>query len=465
MQMRRNSFQGKKKMIYMNRPAEHQFHDDAVAAEAEEVALEAQLQRVTMRKVAWRILPFAVLCFFVSLVDRVNIGFAALQMNHDINLSPSEFGLAGGLFFVAYFLFEIPSNLALERFGARRWLARIMISWGIVSMATAFVTGPISLYLARFLLGAAEAGFFPGLLLYFTYWFPARYRAMAVSVLFMALPISSVIGSPISSALLDIDDRFGLHGWQWLFLVEAFPSVMLGILTLVVLRDRPHQARWLTENESNWLTRELENERRTSSAAGKVPVWQALFDKRVIILIFVYAGSSSIVNGLALWLPQIISSYHISNARVGVLNALTFALASLGMIWWGRHSDRTNERIWHTTIPLCVAAICLSCSTLSLSLPLSIGIFALTLASTYACKGPFWALASDWMPGASAAVGLAQINSLANLGGFGGSYMIGLIREKTGSFTLALGPLVLLLVVSVFAIFWGARHGRKTSIA
>ena len=286
-----------------------------------------------MKQVALRIVPFLMVCYFVSFVDRVNLGFAALQMVRDLHLSPTVFGFGGGIFFVSYFLCEVPSNLFLEKFGARRWLARIMITWGVLAGAMALVKGPQSLYLMRFLLGAAEVGFFPGVILYLTYWFPAEYRARIVGLFMVAIPVSSFIGSPISAALLETDGWLGLRGWQWMFIVEAVPAVLLGVACLFVLSDRPADARWLGSEEREWLLARLQADGRRGKPVRQMSVWQVLWNKHVLVLSVVLAGSTAVSSGLQLWQPQIIKSYGLTNIQTGLLNSIPFALASVIMIW------------------------------------------------------------------------------------------------------------------------------------
>src|SRR5947207_7416727 len=321
---------------------------------------ERALEARTMRRVAVRVVPFLMVCYFVSFLDRVNLGFAALQMVRDLHFSATVFGLGGGIFFVSYFFSEVPSNLLLEKFGARRWIARIMITWGMLAGAMALVKGPQSLYLMRLLLGAAEAGFFPGVILYLTYWFPAEHRARIVGLFMVAIPVSSFVGSPISAALLETDGWLGLRGWQWMFIVEALPAVLLGLACLFVLSDRPADARWLGSDERNWLLARLQAEDRRGKPVRRMSVWQVLWNKHVLVLSVVLAGSTAVSSGLQLWQPQIIKSYGLTNMQTGLLNAIPFALASLIMVWWARRSDRTGERIWHASLPLMLTAVSLA---------------------------------------------------------------------------------------------------------
>src|SRR4029077_18743057 len=266
----------------------------------------------------------------------------ALQMVKDLHLSPTVFGFGGGIFFVSYFLCEVPSNLFLERFGARRWIARIMITWGVLAGGMALVKGPQSLYLMRLLLGAAEAGFFPGVILYLTYWFPAAYRARIVGLFMVAIPVSSLLGSPVSAALLGTDGWLGLRGWQWMFILEAAPAVVLGLACLIVLSDRPGDAKWLSTDQRNWLVSTLDAEARETRLVGHLSSWQVLRNKHVLALSLVLAGSTAVSSGLQLWQPQIISSYGLTNLQTGLLNSIPFALASVIMVWWGKRSDQSG---------------------------------------------------------------------------------------------------------------------------
>jgi ACS family tartrate transporter-like MFS transporter len=423
------------------------------------------LEAAAMRRVTVRIVPFLMLCYFVSFLDRVNLGFAALQMVHDLRLSPIVFGLGGGIFFISYFLFEVPSNLLLEKVGARRWIARIMITWGIIAGTMALVVGPTSLYVTRFLLGAAEAGFFPGVILYLTYWFPSRYRARVIGLFTVAIPLSSFLGSPLSAALLGTEGWLGLHGWQWMFVLEAAPAVVLGLVCLVVLSDGPANAAWLPADEKKWLVGELGAEQGRQRPVGQLRLWQVLWNKHVLILSLVLAGSTAVSSGLQLWQPQIIKSYGLTNFQTGLLNSIPFALASVLMIWWGRRSDRTGERVWHASTPLMLTAVSLAATLVFDSLFSIIVILCLAIIGIYAGKGPVWAVSTEWLSSVTAAAGLAQINAISNLAGFLTTYAIGYIKDATGSFSLALLPLVLLSAAAAIAILMIGRTARPTDLA
>jgi len=418
---------------------------------------QSALEARTMRRVALRIVPFLMVCYFVSFLDRVNLGFAALDMVNDLGLSPTVFGFGGGIFFLSYFICEVPSNLLLERFGARRWIARIMITWGILAAAMALVTGPQSLYLMRFLLGAAEAGFFPGVILYLTYWFPAQYRARIIGWFMVAIPVSSFLGSPLSAALLGTDGWLGLRGWQWMFILEALPAVALGVACLFVLSDKPADARWLPADERAWLLARLQADGRKASAVGQMSLWRVLWNKHVLVLSVVLAGSTAVSSGLQLWQPQIIKSYGLTNMQTGLLNAIPFALASVVMVWVGRRSDRTGERIWHASLPLILTAVSLASALLFDSLFAIVIILSLAVIGIYAGKGPVWAVSTEWLSASAAAAGLAQINAISNLAGFGTTYVMGFIKDATGSYTLALMPLVALAGTAAVAILLVGR--------
>jgi MFS family permease len=423
------------------------------------------VEAAAMRRVTVRIVPFLMVCYFISFLDRVNLGFAALQMVRDLRLSPTVFGLGGGIFFISYFLFEVPSNLLLEKVGARRWIARIMITWGAIAGAMALVAGPKSLYAMRFLLGAAEAGFFPGVILYLTYWFPSRYRARVIGLFTVAIPLSSFLGSPFSAALLGAEGWLGLHGWQWMFVLEAAPAVVLGLACLVVLSDGPTEAAWLPAEEKSWLLGELAAERRRQRPVGRLRLWQVLWNKHVLILSLVLAGSTAVSSGLQLWQPQIIKSYGLTNFQTGLLNSIPFALASVLMIWWGRRSDRTGERVWHASTPLMLTAVSLAATLVFDSLFSIIVILCLAIIGIYAGKGPVWAVSTEWLSAATAAAGLAQINAISNLAGFLTTYAIGYIKDVTGSFSLALLPLVALSAAAAVAILMIGRTAKPTELA
>ncbi|WP_315806290.1 MULTISPECIES: MFS transporter [unclassified Bradyrhizobium] len=422
--------------------------------------MAAELETRVLRKVALRIVPFIMLLYFVAFIDRVNIGFAALTMNKDLGLSPSVFGFGAGIFFWGYFLFEVPSNLALDRFGARIWIARVMISWGLVSGAMAFVQGAVSFYALRFLLGVAEAGFFPGIILYLSYWFPARQRA-AVTALFMAAaPLSTVLGSPVSGALLQMHGLLGLKGWQWLFLVEALPAVLLGFVVLGYMTDRPEQARWLADEERNWLVQAMNAERTGKAAVASHSIWRGLADIRVLALSLVYFGTSAGLYTLGVWAPQIIKQFALSSFAVGFLNAVPATVAVVVMILWARHSDRTGERTWHVVLACLLSAAGLALAGLATGVIAVLAALTLVNVGISSSKPPLWSMPTMFLSGSAAAAGIATINSIGNLGGFVGPAVIGWIKDRTGSFDGGLYFVAGLLVISAVLTLLLSRSQR-----
>jgi MFS family permease len=427
---------------------------------------ETNLETTTMRRVSWRLMPFLLLAYLICYIDRVNVGFAALQMNKAVGIDTKTYGLGVGIFFVGYFILEVPSNLALERFGARTWIARIMISWGIVSAAFALIGGPISFLVLRFLLGAAEAGFFPGVILYITYWYPAHYRAIIVGIFMVAIPVAGLIGSPISGAILYMDGFLDLGGWQWIFLLEALPAVLLGVASFIWLTDRPEHASWLEPRQQRWLIAKLEAERRRAPRIAHDSVWSVMTNKYVLIMALVYAGAAGASTSLALWMPQLVKSFGLSNWQTGLVTAVPFGIAAVWMLLWGRSSDRTGERVWHNALPLGWMALAMLATFFAIgSLWAMIPLLTLIAAGTYASKGPFWALCSEWLGAGAAAAGLAQINALGNLAAFAFNYLIGWIQAETGSFPLALMPIAAVAAVGTVCVLVIGRHQPRTVAA
>ena len=419
-----------------------------------------------MRAVTWRIIPFLMVCYFIAFVDRVNAGFAALQMNQDIGLSAAAFGLGGGLFYITYVLFEVPSNIAMEKVGARLWIARILVTWGIVSACMAFVVGPYSFYAVRLLLGAAEAGFFPGVILYLTYWFPREYRGGIVAIFMVAIPISSFLGSPISAALLQTDGMFGMRGWQLMFIFEALPAVLLGIAALFVLPNGPAAARWLAPEQKEWLTQRLAGDGAAKRGShGHLSLKQIMTNKYVLAASLIYAGASGSSQCLSLWQPQIIKSFGLTNMQTGLLNSIPFGVASVLMILWGRSSDRRVERVLHTAIPLGMLAASLAVAPMATTVLPTIGILCVAVAATYLVKGPFWALATESLSVGAAAAGIAQINAIGNIGGFLGTYLLGVIKDATGSYALGLMPLAILSAIGCVMVVVLGRGERARAVA
>jgi MFS transporter, ACS family, tartrate transporter len=410
------------------------------------------LEHRTLTKVSTRLVPFLIVCYFVAYLDRVNVGFAALTMNSDLGISDSAFGFGAGIFFFSYFVFEVPSNLALERFGARKWIARIMVTWGLLAGAMAFVRGETGFYVVRVLLGAAEAGFFPGIIFYLTLWFPATYRARIVGYFMAAIPLSSVIGAPVSSMLLGLDGIAGFKGWQWLFIMEAIPAIILAGVVWFYLTDRPSDARWLATEERDWLTRRLAAERAQREAVHQIGVIQALANPKVLALALVYFGAVATNYGTAFWLPQIVKSFGISNIATGFVTAIPYVIGTIGMVWYGRRSDRQLERKGHAALALALAALGIGVSTVLNDPVLKMVSLSVGAFGVFAVLPVFWTLPTAFLSGASAAAGIAAINSLGNLAGFAGPYAMGAIKDATGSFTGGLLFIALLAVVAMVVV-------------
>jgi MFS transporter, ACS family, tartrate transporter len=409
------------------------------------------LERSTLSKVSWRLLPFLLLLYIIAWIDRVNIGFAALQMNRDLGFSPAVYGFGAGVFFIGYALFEVPSNLILARVGARRWIARIMVTWGVLSIAMLFVQGPSSFYLLRFLLGVAEAGFLPGIIYYLGNWYPKSDRARAVSWFMLGIPLSTVVGGPLAGVILGLNGWHGLTGWQWLFLLEGIPAVVLGVVVLFYLTDSPEQATWLEPDERRWLAAKVRAESTAAQQRHNVGLAAALLHPTVWQLCIVLFACQCCSYGLTLWIPQIVQGLSgLSPIAVGAISAIPYAAAAVGMILIGASSDRSGERILHVAIPSAVAALGFAASAYFTS-PVP-SMIALTVAAVgdIGTRGPFWALPTRFLTGSAAAGGIALINTFASLGGFVGPYAVGLVRGLTGSF--AGGMIFLALVMLVGAV-------------
>src|SRR5579863_3611006 len=326
-------------------------------------AARSDTEASTISAISWRLIPFLVLAYFFSYLDRVNLGFAALTMNAELKFSPTVFSLGAGIFFIRYFIFEVPSNLALEKFGASRWIARIMVTWGIISALMALVSGETSFYVLRFLLGVAEAGFFPGIILYLTYWYPAGYRARFLAAFAIAVPVSTVIGAPVSGFLLGLDGAMGLKGWQWLFVIEGVPSVLLGIVTWFYLTDKPERASWLSTEQKAWLAAKLDAEKAAKQAAKHMTLGEALSSPKVIALSLIYFCFVAALYGMQFWLPQIVKAFGLTNLETGFVTAIPYLFGTVAMILWARHSDATRERVFHVGAPLLLTAAALGISS------------------------------------------------------------------------------------------------------
>jgi len=388
----------------------------------------------TMKKIYMRLLPFCFVLYFICYLDRVNIGFAALTMNRDIGLSAYVFGLGAGAFFWGYFILEVPSNLILEKVGARRWIARIMITWGLVSGAFALTRGPISFFILRFSLGLAEAGFFPGMILYFTYWFPPLHRARIVAGFMAAIPISIGLGAPVSTALLELDGVLGLAGWRWLFLCEAAPAVIFGVLCLFYLTDRPNSANWLTADEKRWLNAEMQREKETVAQNRTFSVLETFVNWRVLALAAIHFGQAGVSVGLAVFIAQIIKGLGLTNMQTGVVTVIPYAAGTIGMILWGHYSDKKNERRWNLTGSCTVMGLgCVIAALLTGSYWSVLGLSLITIG-LYASNAHLFPLPAVFLTGPALASGIAWVNSVGILGGSVSPPVVGYLRDLTGNF-------------------------------
>ena len=411
--------------------------------------MDDAIEKSAMRKIYARLLPFAIFSYFLAYVDRINVSFAGLTMQGDLQMSATAFGFAAGTFYWGYFIFEVPSNVIMEKVGARLWIARIMITWGIFAGLTALVTGSTSFGIVRFLLGVAEAGFFPGIVLYFTYWFPSHHHARIVSGFLIGLPIAVAAGAPISTAILGLDGLFGLRGWQVMYIAEAIPTILIGIVTLFVLTDRPEQAKFLTVQEKSWLAAKLAEERRAKEAVKTFSIWQAMFDPKVLLLALNYFGIVVASLGMLIFIPQIIKSIGLSsNMMVGWLTMVPYICGGIALVVWGRLSDRMQERRWHLLVACLVSACGLGIAGLTMGTWWALVGMSIAAMGFYATKGPFWAMPPMFLTGTGAAAAIAWINSIGNLGGFFGPWYVGVMKDATGSYAGGLYGLALLCLAS-----------------
>ena len=418
--------------------------------------MDRTLERSTMRKVYLRLLPFAVLSYVLAYIDRINVSFAGLTMRGDLGMSAGTFGFAVGMFYWGYFIFEVPSNVILEKVGARVWIARIMITWGILAGLTAMVTGSTSFAIVRFLLGVAEAGFFPGIILYFTYWFPSHHHARIVSGFLVGLPVAVAIGAPISTGLLGLDGLFGLRGWQVMYIAEAIPTMVIGVITFFVLTDRPEQAKFLTAEERNWLVTTIAAERRATEAVRKFTLWQALYNPKVLLLALNYLGIVTASLGMLIFIPQMIKSLgDYSNMTVGWLTMIPYTCGAIAMVVWGRISDRMNERRWNLFIGCVFSTVGLIIAGMTMGTWWALVGMSIAAMGFYGSKGPFFAMPPMFLSGAGLAAGIAWINSIGNLGGFFGPWYVGIMKDLTGSYAGGLYGLALLGLIAaiVCALF------------
>lgn len=419
--------------------------DAPVSAASEENRIISMLTR--------KLIPFLALIYVVAYIDRSVVGFAKLHMNAAVGISDASYGLGAGLFFIGYFLCEVPSNLALERFGARRWFARILFTWGVITMAMALINSASTFYVLRFLLGAAEAGLYPGILYFLTKWFPMRHRARIIGLLVLAQPIALIVTGPIAGWVLSTSGLFGLTNWQTLFVLSGLPAVLLCLPTLRILPESPSQARWLAPADRAWIERELAADQSTFALKAHGNPLSALKDKRVLLLALLFLPFPLSIYGLSLWLPTIIKQFGVTDATTGLLSAVPYLFAVAGLYLVPRHSDRKGERYWHIIAVSAMGAITMAASAWVQTPALQFLFICLTAFSIYSIQAVVWALPGQFLTGASAAVGIATINSLANLGGYLGPYGIGLIKDATGKLASGLYFLAAMLVFAVIMTF------------
>lgn len=420
------------------------------------VIADPQIGDRVYRKVTRRLLPVMGLCYFLSYLDRTNVSIAKIGEGFPADITDAVFGLGSGLFFIGYLVFEVPSNMAMHRFGARIWMTRIMVTWGIVACCQAFISGATSFYVIRILLGIAEAGFFPGMLLYMTYWFTQQQRAKIVGLFMAMVPLSTALGAPIGGLLLKMHDFLGLDGWRWLFLIEGIPTIILGAMLWKLLTDRPEQADWLEPEEKRWLTATLDEQNRQTESTYKYTVRQALVQPRILLLSLVYFGLVTGLYGIGFWLPTIIKG-HLSNDNfvISLYTAIPYVIGTVAIIWWGKVVDRTGEYVWRTAIPCGVGGLALVLTAVLSSNAWVgyVGMCICAIAVVMTFPG-FWRLPSAFLTGAAAAAGLAMINSLGNLSGWAAPTLVGKVKQATGDpkwGLIAIG--ISMLVAAVIVVF------------
>lgn len=407
------------------------------------------------RKVFWRIVPFLMLCYVVAYLDRVNVGFAKLQMGQDLGFSETVFGLGAGIFFAGYFLFELPSNLLMNKIGARIWIARIMITWGLISAAFVYVTTPTEFYIMRFLLGLAEAGFYPGVILYMTYWFPAHRRAKIVAVFMSAIPVAGIFGNPLSGWIMDaFQSTGGMHGWQWMFLIEAIPAVLVGLAVIFYLDNSIDKAKWLTADEKKYLTREVEKDRQHGEK-GPHTVGAVFKDARIWMMCLIYFTFVMGQYGLTFWMPTLVKATGIKgNLNIGLLSAIPFICAIVAMNICGRSADARRERRWHLIVPALIGAVGFTvAASFADNVVVSIIFLSLAAAGVLTCAPLFWSLPTAFLTGTGAAAGIAVINSVGNLAGFASPYMIGFLKDLTHSTQIGMYVLAGMLVLGAILVW------------
>ncbi len=411
--------------------------------------MDEAIEKRTMRKIYMRLLPFAFCAYSLCYIDRINVSFAGLTMRTDLGLTATEFGFAAGSFYWGYFLFEVPSNIVMDKVGARLWIARIMITWGILAALTACVTGTYSFVAVRALLGVAEAGFFPGMVLYFTYWFPAVHHARIVSGILAGFVVAVAGGAPISTGLLSLEGLWGLHGWQIMYIAEAIPTIIVGIATFLIMTDKPGQATFLTAEEKTWLANRLASERAAKEQVRTYSVWEGLYNPRVLLLALNYFGIVTASLGMLFFIPQIIKSLGaFDNMTVGWLTMIPYLCGGAGLVIWGRVSDRMNERRFNLLAACCVSTLGLVIAGLTMGTWWALVGMSIAAIGFYGSKGPFWAMPPMMMTGSAAAAALAWINSIGNLGGFFGPWYVGVLKDMTGSFAGGLFGLALLSLIA-----------------
>ena len=410
------------------------------------LAVAPDLERQVFRKIGWRLLPVLTLAYLVNYLDRTNIAFAGLTMNHDLGLTASQFGLGAGVLFVGYCGFGLPANILMYRFGPRRWISGLLVVWGIISAGQILAKGPLSFCLARFLLGAAEAGFFPAVAFYLGNWFPAQYRARIIAWFMVAIPLSSVIGGPVSGSLLGLNGVAGLAGWKWMFLVEAAPACILGVVLLFRLRDRPQDALWLTPEERATAVACLAGEKRDRPVGG---LMDALRDVRVLLCAGLQLGFVIGAYGVGFWLPLMLKESHLSNFVIGWLTAIPYICASVAMIIWAAHVDRTGKKIDNLIAACLVAAVGFVLVVATGYWQLSLVGFSIALVGANAARGIFWTVPTRFLTGIAAAGGLAFINTIGTMGGFLGPSIIGWLKDATGGYTAGLVAMAGFLVMAV----------------
>jgi ACS family tartrate transporter-like MFS transporter len=434
---------------------------------SELTSMTAEQSQHLFSKITWRLIPLLFLSYIIAYIDRINIGFAKLQLGEVLGVDPNVFGsvygIGAGLFFIGYFIFEVPSNLIMQRVGARLWIARIMIVWGLVSMSMMFITGKSGFYLVRFFLGVAEAGFFPGVILYLTYWYPAKERARIIALFASGAVLAGVLGSPLSGSILELQGKGGLEGWQWLFLLEGIPAVLMGLVVLFALPNRPQKARWLSAEEKIRIQYRLNEEASRSSGQSHFRLSDAFSSGRIWMLCLIYFLLNVGGYGFEMWLPSIIKGFSEMNfAKVGWINAIPYFVAMVAMLVTGSHSDRTGERRWHVAIAAASSAIGFALSAYLKNPYFAMAALTLAFVGLKSTLGPFWALGTAFLSGTAAAGGIALINSVGNLGGFVGPMLVGIITDRTGSTTsslLILGSALLLMGLLVLTI---QRNTNKT---